>query len=83
MTNSLIGDGCIIEGTVDNCILFRGVRVGHGAVLKNCILMQDTYVGDRADLNCVITDKNAVIKDGRRLSGHETMPFFIGKGQMV
>ncbi|MBQ7173477.1 MAG: glucose-1-phosphate adenylyltransferase subunit GlgD [Clostridia bacterium] len=83
VTNSLIGDGCIIEGTVDNCILFRGVRVGHGAVLKNCILMQDTYVGDRADLNCVITDKNAVIKDGRRLSGHETMPFFIGKGQMV
>ena len=83
VTHSLIGDGCVIEGTVENCILFRGVRVGKGAVLKNCILMQDTYVGDRADLNCVITDKNAVIKDDRRLSGHETMPFFIGKGQMV
>ena len=83
VNNSLIGDGCVIEGAVENCILFRGVRVGKGAVLKNCILMQDTYVGDRADLNCVITDKNAVIKDDRRLSGHETMPFFIGKGQMV
>lgn len=83
VTNSLLGDGCVIEGTVENCILFRGVRVGKGAVLKNCILMQDTYVGERADLNCVITDKNAVIKDDRRLSGHETMPFFIGKGQMV
>ncbi|MBQ8432629.1 MAG: glucose-1-phosphate adenylyltransferase subunit GlgD [Clostridia bacterium] len=81
--NSLVADGCVIDGTVENCILFRGVRVGKGTVLKNCILLQDTYVGDNVNLNCVITDKNAVIKDGRNLSGHETMPFFIGKDQTV
>ena len=81
--NSLIADGCVIDGTVENCILFRGVRVGKGTVIKNCILLQDTYVGDNVNLNCVITDKNAMIKDGRSLSGHETMPFFIGKGQTV
>ena len=81
--NSLIADGCVIDGIVENCILFRGVRVGKGAVLKNCILLQDTYVGDNVSLNCVITDKNAVIKDDRTLSGHQTMPFFIGKGQTV
>ena len=82
-SNSLIADGCVIDGTVENCILFRGVRVGKGTVIKNCILLQDTYVGDNVNLNCVITDKNAMIKDGRNLSGHETMPFFIGKGQTV
>ena len=81
--NSLIADGCVIDGTVENCILFRGVRVGKGTVIKNCILLQDTYVGDNVNLNCVITDKNAMIKDGRNLSGHESMPFFIGKGQTV
>ena len=81
--NSLVADGCVIDGTVENCILFRGVRVGRGTVLKNCILLQDTYVGDNVKLNCVITDKDAVIKDNRELSGHETMPFFIGKGQTV
>ena len=81
--NSLIADGCVIDGTVENCILFRGVRVGKGTVIKNCILLQDTYVGDNVSLNCVITDKNAMIKDGRNLSGHESMPFFIGKGQTV
>ena len=81
--NSLIADGCVIDGTVENCILFRGVRVGKGTVIKNCILLQDTYVGDNVNLNCVITDKNAMIKDGRSLSGHQTMPFFIGKGQTV
>ena len=81
--NSLVADGCTIDGTVENCILFRGVHIGRGTVVKNCILLQDTYVGDNVNLNCVITDKNAVIKDDRNLSGHESMPFFIGKGQTV
>ena len=81
--NSLIADGCVIEGTVENSILFRGVRVGAGTVVKNCVLLQDTFVGDDVQLNCVISDKNVIIKDGRMLSGHETMPFFIGKGMMV
>ncbi len=81
--NSLLADGCVIEGEVENCIIFRNVHIGKGTVVKNCILLQDTYVGSNVKLNCVITDKNAVIKDDRSLSGHETMPFFIGKGQMV
>ncbi len=81
--NSLIADGCVIEGTVENSILFRNVHVGKGTVVKNCILLQDTYVGVNALLNCVVTDKNVVIKDDRMLSGHETRPYFIGKGETV
>jgi len=81
--NSCIADGCLIEGTVENCIVFRGVKVGRGAVIKNSILLQDTFVGNNVSLNCVITDKNAVICDGRVLSGHSTMPFFIPKGTVV
>ncbi len=81
--NSLLADGCVIEGDVENCIIFRNVHIGKGTVVKNCILLQDTYVGSNVELNCVITDKNAVIKDDRKLSGHSTMPFFIGKNQTV
>ncbi len=83
VVNSLIADGCVIEGTVENSIIFRGVKIGKGCVIKNSILLQDTQVGDNVHLNCVISDKNAIVKDGRTLSGHETMPFFIGKGMMV
>jgi len=83
VVNSLIADGCVIEGTVENSIIFRGVKIGKGCVVKNSILLQDTQVGDNVQLNCVISDKNVMIKDGRTLSGHETMPFFIGKGMMV
>jgi glucose-1-phosphate adenylyltransferase len=81
--NSYVADGCVIEGTVENCILFRGVKIGKGTVAKNCVLLQDTFTGNNVSLNCVITDKNAVICDGRQLSGHSTMPFFIPKGAMV
>ena len=81
--NSLIADGCIIQGTVENSILFRGVKVGKNTHIKNSIVMQDTITGDNVYLNCVITDKNVVVRDGRVLSGHETMPFFISKGMNV
>jgi glucose-1-phosphate adenylyltransferase len=83
VSESLIADGCVIEGTVDNCILFRGVKIGKGAVVKNSILFQDTVISDNVYLNCVVTDKNAVIRDGRVLSGHETMPIYVEKGRLI
>ena len=81
--NSLIADGCVIQGTVENSILFRGVKVGKNTHIKNSIIMQDTFTGENVYLNCVITDKNVFIRDGRVLSGHETKPFFIDKGSNV
>ena len=83
VTNSIIADGCVIDGVVENSILFRGVKVGKGTVIKNSILLQDTYTGDDVYLNCVVTDKNVTIKNGKMLSGHETLPFYIGKGTTV
>ncbi len=81
--NSLIADGCIIHGNVENSILFRGVKIGKNTTVKNSILFQDTFTGENVYLNCVITDKNAVIRDGRTLSGHETLPFYIAKSKMI
>jgi len=81
--NSLISDGCVIEGTVENSILFRGVKVGKGTVVKNSILMQDNVIGSNVSLDCVITDKNVVIRDNRHLSGCEELPYFISKGRML
>lgn len=77
--NSLIADGCCIEGEVYNSIIFRGVKIGRGTVVKNSILMQDTLVGENALINCIITDKNVVVKDRRVLSGCATHPFFVHK----
>ncbi len=81
--NSLISDGCIIEGTVENCVLFRGVKIGKGTVVKNCILMTDNIVGENCNLAYVVSDKNSVIRDNRVLAGCEVMPYFINKGSLI
>ena len=81
--NSLVADGCIIEGQVKNSIIFRGVYVGKGTRVENCILMQDTRVEDNADLGYVITDKNVLIHSSRKLAGHLTYPFFVPKDQRI
>lgn len=81
--NSLISDGCTIDGSVENCILFRGVKIGKGSVVKNSIIMQDTVIGENVELDCVITDKNVVIRDRRHLAGCEVLPYFIAKGRMI
>ena len=81
--NSMIADGCQIFGEVENCILFRGVKIGKGAVVKNSILFQDTFTGENVRLNCVIADKNVVIRDNKVLSGDETLPFYLSKGKMI
>ena len=81
--NSMIADGCIIEGEVENSIIFRNVKVARGAVVKNSIIMQNTVLGENSTLNCIIADKNVVIKDKKVLSGSENHPFYIGKGIMI
>ena len=81
--NSLVSDGSIVEGTVINSILSRGVRVEKGAVVKNCILMQRTAVQPGATLRHVIADKNVRINPGRMLMGHETYPLVIPKNEIV
>lgn len=81
--NCLIADGCIIEGVVENSILFRGVKVAKGAVVKDCILMQDTQVATGVKLNAVITDKNVKISENKELSGCAKLPYFIGKSMSL
>ena len=81
--NSMIADGCDIQGEVENCILFRGVKIARGTKVKDCILMQNSVVGENASLNCIITDKNVHIGDRQVLSGAKNHTFYISKGSMI
>ena len=83
VTNSLVADGCKIEGTLENCIVFRDVKVAKGAVIRDSILMQGTEIGQNCQLNCVITDKNVIVREGNVLAGTKTMPFIVNKGKIV
>ena len=81
--NSLLADGCIVEGSVENCILFRGVHVGQGTSLKNCIVMQASEIRENCALDYVILDKGVQVRPGRHLAGYEGFPVTIRKGALV
>lgn len=81
--NIMAADGCVIEGEVENCVLFRGVKIGKGAVVKNCVLMQDTVIEENANIEYIITDKSAIITKGKEVKGTDTFPVFVAKHQVV
>ena len=81
--NSFIADGCKIEGTVKNSILFRGVHVAKGATVENCILMQDSEVMENCLVENVIFDKGVILRSGKKLVGQDTYPMVIGKEIVV
>lgn len=83
VSGSLVADGAIIEGTLENSIVFRGVHIGRGAVVRNCILMQKTVISENVTLDHVITDKNVVVRADRTLVGYETYPLVIAKNSIV
>lgn len=81
--NVMVADGCVIEGEVENSVLFRGVKIGKGAKVKNCVLMQDTVIEDNASVEYVITDKNVTISEGKSLTGNDTFQVYVAKGEVV
>ena len=83
VVNSLVADGCQIEGEVENSILFRGVKIAPEAKVKNCIIMQDGQVHPGAYIENCILDKQSVIKRNAKLIGPEAYPIVIGKNVVI
>ena len=81
--NVLMADGCLIDGAVENSIVFRGVTVERGAVVKNSILMQGVAVRSGAVLDHVILDKNVTVNAGRQLTGYEGIPLVFRKNLTI
>ena len=83
VTNSQVANGCIIEGTVENSILFRGVRIGKGAVVRNSILMQKCVIEEDSSLDHVILDKEVYVTRGNKLAGEEMSPTVFTKKSII
>ena len=81
--NSLVSDGCIIEGDIDGCILFSGVHIAPGAQLKNCIVMRGADIGENAMLSYVVADKYASVSPYVTLTGSPRLPIAIPKSSSI
>ena len=83
VVNSIVADGCIVDGSVEHSVLFRGVKVAKGAVVKNCVIMQDSQIEEGVWLENCILDKQAVIKRGGKLIGPNSYPIVISKDMSI
>jgi glucose-1-phosphate adenylyltransferase len=81
--NAMIANGCIIEGRVENSILFRGVKVHKGAYIKDSIIMQRCEIAENSIVENVICDKNVCITKGKWLKGETNYPLVVEKGTVV
>ena len=81
--SSLIGDGCSIDGTVENSVLFRGVKIGKGVVVKDSIVMQDTVIEEKASFINAIADKDVTVTKNRTITGSPDFPVYVSKGGVV
>ncbi|HPL08556.1 MAG TPA: glucose-1-phosphate adenylyltransferase subunit GlgD [Clostridia bacterium] len=81
--NSLIADGCVIDGYVENSIIFRGVKIAKGARVTNSIIMQGSEIQENATLEHVILDKEVIIRQDIRLTGQKSYLVLIDKGAIV
>jgi len=81
--NVLVATGCSVKGRIEDSIVFRGVTVGKGSVIKNSIIMQKSVIEENVQLENVILDKEVVIRKGAVLKGEVNQPIIIGKKTVI
>jgi len=83
VNSSIVSNGSVIEGEVDQSVLFRGVSVKKGSVIKNSIIMQQCTIEEGAYLENVILDKDVHITAGQRIIGSKEKPYVVAKRQVI
>lgn len=83
VVNSLIANGCVIEGVVENSIIGRGVKIKRDAVVKDSIIMRKCSIGEKAHLTNVILDKYVQITKDKILCGDKKSPFVVKKSMVL
>ncbi len=78
-----IADGCVINGSIENSVLFRDVKVAEGAVIKGSVIMQGTKIGKDAYIENAIIDKDVTVRDGAKLIGAKHIPIIVKKGETI
>ncbi len=81
--NCVVADGCMLEGSVKDSVLFRQVSIGAGSTVADCVIMNDTVVGENCELKCVILDKDVTVRPGAKLIGTPSNPVIIKRGETV
>jgi glucose-1-phosphate adenylyltransferase len=83
IANCIAADGCMLDGSAENSVLFRQVSIAADAQVKHCVIMNDTVVGENCLLEYVILDKNVTVRPNSKLIGTPQTPIIIKRGETV
>lgn len=79
--NSLVASGCIINGIVENSVLFKDVFVGNGCVIRNSVILNDVYVGDNTRIENCIVESRDTIRANSYYCGEDSIKVVIEKNE--
>ena len=80
VSNTIVGSGTIINGKVEDSILFRRVYIGEETKIKASIIMEDSYIGKNCVVEYAIIDKDVYLSDGKKIIGRPNEPIILRKG---
>lgn len=81
--NSIVAEGCQIDGEVTDSVIYRNVRIKEGAVVRNCILQEGAVVGKNAKLDYIIADRAVIVSENRTMTGYSTYPVYIENSRTI
>lgn len=81
--NSVVSNGCLIEGTVENSVIGRGCIIKKGAVVKNSVILPGASIGKNITVENYVIDKNADIRHVEILTAAQDNPGYIRRGDKI
>ena len=81
--SSVVSNGCLIDGTVENSIIGRGCIIKPGAIVKNCVVSADVVIGKGVHVENMMVDKHAKLIRGKRIIASPEKPGYIKRGDML
>ena len=81
--SSVISNGCLIEGTIENSVIGRGCIIKEGAIVKNCVINADVVIGKGVHVENLVIDKHARLIRGKRVIAAPEKPGYIKRGDRL
>ena len=79
--NSLISSGCIVNGVVENSVIFKKSYIGNNCVIKNSVILNDVYIGDNTYIENCIVESRDTIRAGSRFVGEGGIRIVVEKNE--
>ena len=80
--NSLVSSGCILNGTVENSVLFKKVYVGNNCIIRNSVILNDVYIGDNTVIeNCIVESRDTIRANTTHIGTPEDVKIVIEKNE--